>query len=69
MTGRAAREPLTGDQRAALWAAHDRLRRQIEELQVKFSQVNDRLMDDLNARTGFPRGSGEAMAEANGADL
>ena len=37
-----------------LWAEHDRLRREIERLQERFSEVNDALMADLKARTGFP---------------
>lgn len=48
---------LTEEQRAALWAEHDRLRKEIEQLQVEFGRVNDQLMEDLKARTGFPRGS------------
>jgi hypothetical protein len=41
--------PLTPEEVAALWAEHDRLRREIEKLDRKFQAVQDRLMEHIMA--------------------
>ena len=55
MADTAAAARLSDEQAAVLQAERDRLERQIARARARLSEVDDLLMADLKARTGFPR--------------
>jgi hypothetical protein len=50
---------LTEDQVKAIWEEVDQLRDQQDEVSRRLRKLDDLLLADLRARTGFPRGTGE----------